>query len=226
MASQLTASLTFNTLGGGSGTGSMSEKSISRLSSPDGIVTASGQPSFTGTSNGKSLSQRYSIVPVSTSIMSGVAIASGGSMLGSSSAPQYTVSTVYTTVEYTITSCHSTITNCPIGHVTTDTISLYTTICPATPNPIAASTTELSPESVSTIFTTVVYTITSCHPTVTNCPVGHLTTDTIPVYTTVCPAKSTPEPTEAPYVIGILVTVIIDITVEIVVNEISGLTGS
>ncbi len=162
---------------------------------------------------------------MSTSITSGITIASGGLMLGSSSAPQYTVSTVYTTVEYTITSCHSTITNCPIGHVTTNTISLYTIICPVTSNPVAASGTELAAESVSTIFTTVVYTITSCHPTVTNCPVGHLTTDTISVYATVCSAKSTPEPTEAPYMIGILVTIIIDITVEIVVNEISGLTG-
>ncbi|KAE9375012.1 hypothetical protein N431DRAFT_312709, partial [Stipitochalara longipes BDJ] len=86
------------------------------------------------------------------------------------------------------------------------------------------SATEIAPESTSTIFTTVVYTITSCHPTVTNCSMGHLTTDTLCVYTTICPAENTLAPTQAAYPIGILVTVIIDITVEIVVNEISGLT--
>jgi len=81
-------------------------------------------------------------------------------------------------------------------------------------------------ESVSTIFTTVSYTITSCHPTVTHCPTGQLTTETISAYTTVRPAQTSPEPTEAAHVIGILVTVIIDVTVEVVVNELSGLTGT
>jgi hypothetical protein len=87
------------------------------------------------------------------------------------------------------------------------------------------STTEMPPETTSTVYTTITYTITSCHPTVTDCRIGHLTTDTISVYTTVCPADSTPQPTEPTYVIGILVTIIIDITVEVIVNEISGLTG-
>lgn len=54
---------------------------------------------------------------------------------------------------------------------------------------------------------------------------GQLTTDTISVYTTVCPVEATPEPTESAFVIGILVTIVIDVTVEVVVNKISGLTG-
>jgi hypothetical protein len=54
---------------------------------------------------------------------------------------------------------------------------------------------------------------------------GRLTTNTISVYTTVCSAEPTPELTEPAYVIGILVTIIIDITVKLVVNEINGLTG-
>lgn len=33
-------------------------------------------------------------------------------------------------------------------------------------------------------------------------------------------------PTQPAYVIGVLVTIIIDVTVEVVINEISGLTGS
>jgi len=40
----------------------------------------------------------------------------------------------------------------------------------------------------STVYTSVTYTITSCAATVTNCPLGRLTTETIPVYLTVCPA--------------------------------------
>jgi hypothetical protein len=54
---------------------------------------------------------------------------------------------------------------------------------------------------------------------------GQLTTDTISVYTTVCPVEATPEPTESAFVIGFLVTIVIDVTVEAVVNKISGLTG-
>jgi hypothetical protein len=70
------------------------------------------------------------------------------------------------------------------------------------------------------------YTITSYHPTVTDCPNGHITTDTISVYTTFCPAETYAVPTQPAYVIGVLVTIIIDVTVEVVINEISGLTGS
>jgi hypothetical protein len=65
------------------------------------------------------------------------------------------------------------------------------------------------------------YTITSCHPNITNCPVGHVTTDTISVYTTNCPVGPTAKPTEPAYVIGILITIIIDITVEIIINPLN-----
>ncbi|KAF9879431.1 putative endochitinase [Colletotrichum karsti] len=51
--------------------------------------------------------------------------------------------------------------------------------------------------TVSTVFTTSVYTVTSCAPTVTNCPVGQVTTKVVPWYTTVCPvAEATPGPSE------------------------------
>jgi chitinase len=183
------------------------------VSHPHGLSTNSAQATESST--------------VSGTWSAGITTKSLGSLNSnmSSTSAQYTISTVYTTIEYTITSCHSAITNCPVGHVTTDTISLYTTICPVTPPAAPASTIAAPPETTSTIFTTVVYKITSCQPTVTNCPMGRLTTNTISVYTTVCPAEPTPEPTEPAYVIGILVTIIIDITVELVVNEINGLTG-
>ncbi|KAN0101905.1 Protein of unknown function (DUF3494) domain containing protein [Hyaloscypha variabilis] len=104
-----------------------------------------------------------------------------------SSTQPLTTSTVYTTTVYTITKCPATVTNCPVGSVTTDIISLYTTICPVTPTP----TPQPAPGyTASTIYTTKIYTITKCPATVTNCPVGRVTTDIISLYTTVCPVAS------------------------------------
>lgn len=45
--------------------------------------------------------------------------------------------------------------------------------------------------TTSTAYTTKTYTITSCAPTVTNCPVGKVTTEVVAAYTTVCPVKNT-----------------------------------
>ncbi|KAM3498790.1 hypothetical protein MY10362_007906 [Beauveria mimosiformis] len=108
------------------------------------------------------------------------------------SSQEWTSSTVYTTRTYTTTSCAPTVTNCPgKGHVVTETIPLYTTVCPVTPTATASPT--LSHPSVSapgqpeTSITKVTktYTITSCAPTVTNCPVGKVTTEV--VTSTICP---------------------------------------
>lgn len=89
-----------------------------------------------------------------------------------------TTSTVYDTKVYTVTSCAPTVTNCPVGHVTTETVGVYTTVCPVTEQ-----------LTVSTVYTTDVHTVTKCPPTVTNCPVGHVTTETVVVGTTVCPVS-------------------------------------
>ncbi|OBT93449.1 hypothetical protein VE01_08688 [Pseudogymnoascus verrucosus] len=101
-----------------------------------------------------------------------------------SSPPASTTSIVYATTVYTITKCPATVTNCPIGSATTELISLYTTVCP-----VAASATKQPPSgyTVSTVFTTIVYTITKCPKTVTNCPVGSVTTEIRSLYTTTCP---------------------------------------
>lgn len=106
---------------------------------------------------------------------------------------EWTTSTVFTTTTYTITSCAPTVTNCPgKGHVVTETIPLYTTVCPVTrtaatetktPAPVNTNT-PAQPETIVTKVTKV-YTITSCAPTVTNCPVGQLTTEV--VTSTHCP---------------------------------------
>lgn len=51
-------------------------------------------------------------------------------------------------------------------------------------------TTTAAPTYTSTVRTTRTYTITSCAPTVTNCPVGHVTTETITSLTTWCPGET------------------------------------
>jgi chitinase len=63
-------------------------------------------------------------------------------------AQEFTTSTVYTTTIYTITKCPATVVNCPVGSVTTDIISLYTTVCPVTQsaiNTVVAPQTNGSP---------------------------------------------------------------------------------
>jgi chitinase len=46
--------------------------------------------------------------------------------------------------------------------------------------------------TTSIVYTTKVYTVTSCAPTVTNCPakMGQLTTETIVLATTICPVSA------------------------------------
>jgi hypothetical protein len=61
-----------------------------------------------------------------------------------------------------------------------------------------SNSTTSSSVLTSTVLTTETYTITSCPPTVTNCPVGSLTTRVLTSYTTYCPATvgatTTPSP--------------------------------
>lgn len=134
-----------------------------------------------------------------------------------SSSTQYTTSTVRETKTYTITSCAPTVTNCPakLGQVTTETIDLYTTVCPVTesegsggktkPTSSAASPPpSVTPYTTSTVYSTKIYTITSCAPTVTNCPakLGQLTTEIISLYTTICPVTEATSTPAAPSVPG------------------------
>jgi hypothetical protein len=85
------------------------------------------------------------------------------------------------------------VTDCPskIGKVTTEIISLYTTICPVT----AASTPTpslLLSTSVSTVYETKVYTITSCDAAMNGCAskLGSLTTETMTSLSTLTLAVS------------------------------------
>ncbi|KAM3550363.1 hypothetical protein ARSEF4850_008379 [Beauveria asiatica] len=113
---------------------------------------------------------------------------------------EMTTSTVYTTKTYTITSCPPSVPNCPIGHVTTETIFVSTTVCPVTktdeaPKPTATPTQPAQEMTTSTVYTTKTYTITSCPPSVPNCPIGQVTTETKFVSTTVCPVTDVAQPT-------------------------------
>ncbi|KAM3485100.1 hypothetical protein MY8738_001568 [Beauveria namnaoensis] len=113
---------------------------------------------------------------------------------------ELTTSSVYTTKTYTITSCPPIVPNCPVGHVTTETIFVSTTVCPVTktdeaPKPIATPSQPAQEMTTSTVYTTQTYTITSCPPSVPNCPIGQVTTETKFVSTTVCPVADVPQPT-------------------------------
>jgi len=114
-----------------------------------------------------------------------------------------TTSTVYATSVYTITSCAATVTDCParLGQVTTDVVSLYETICPVTAAAGASSSAApyvtSKPSGPSTIYQTVEYTILSCPPEVTNCPVGSKTYSVVPASTYV--AAGAPAGSAAPY---------------------------
>ncbi|KAI1379683.1 chitinase 18-18 [Hypoxylon crocopeplum] len=139
-----------------------------------------------------------SYIESSTVSVSATTTSSVPSYPTTSSAAEYTTSTVYTTTVYTVTSCAPSVTNCPSkGAVVTETIALYTTVCPVTATQTPTTTTEV-PMTTSTIYSTRIATITKCPASVTNCPVGSVTTETIAVSTTVCPvseAETTTVPT-------------------------------
>ncbi|TFB04532.1 Aspartic proteinase MKC7 [Trichoderma ghanense] len=62
----------------------------------------------------------------------------------------------------------------------------------------SGAATTPSATYTSTFTTTNVYTVTSCPPSVTNCPVGHVTTEIVTSYTTWCPVENGPHPTAPP----------------------------
>ncbi|KAI7779611.1 hypothetical protein LA080_000635 [Diaporthe eres] len=115
----------------------------------------------------------------------------------------HTTETFYSTTVLTVTSCAPSVTDCP-GHVTTSIIPITSTLVPS-PTPgddetvtatvVPIISTSAGPISggehltTSTIYSTTVYTVTSCAPAVTDCPgkIGSVTTQIIAISTTVCP---------------------------------------
>ncbi|KAH8805072.1 hypothetical protein F5884DRAFT_439996 [Xylogone sp. PMI_703] len=153
--------------------------------------TTTSVPTTTTTTTG----YQNSTTPCTTSSVQTTSVQT--TSVQTTSSVEVTTSTIYTTTVRTVTSCAPTVTNCPGGPQTvTETISIGTTVCPVTstyvPPPPPVYTT-------STIYITTEYTVTSCAPTVTNCPGGpHVTTETISVGTTVCPVTSTYVPPPPP----------------------------
>ncbi|OBT68303.1 hypothetical protein VE03_02276 [Pseudogymnoascus sp. 23342-1-I1] len=114
-------------------------------------------------------------------------------------------STVVTTSVYTITSCAPTVTNCPLGHVTTEIITSLTTWCPGNPTytPVPTTTPASDEYTTSTVYATSIVTITKCPQTVTDCPASStvVVTSVYPVSTTVCPVVPLPTDSGLPSVI-------------------------
>ncbi|OJJ99006.1 hypothetical protein ASPACDRAFT_79701 [Aspergillus aculeatus ATCC 16872] len=126
--------------------------------------------------------------------------------IGSASADTggFITSTLLTTRTATVTACPSSVANCPASErttsLTTETVVIGTTICPATipagqPTASAGAGPEGELLTTSTVFTTRTSTITACPSTVPNCPASahstYVITETLVDYTTVCPITAT-----------------------------------
>jgi chitinase len=157
---------------------------------PSSVVPSSSVPA--------SVSASASVAPSSSAPVSS-AVSSNGPISSASpsvSIPiEYTTSTIYTTICETLTSCTPGTPDCGT-QVVTRTIAVSTTVCPVTTTPSA--TAWPTGWTTSTVYSTKTYTITSCAPTVTDCPgkIGQVTTEIIPVSTTICPiTQGWPKPT-------------------------------
>jgi hypothetical protein len=135
--------------------------------------------------------------------------------------PEYTTSTIYTTKLVTITSCHTTVTNCPAHStvVVTSTIALSTTVCPvvkpttteeeeyystSSANPVITSTASVTAKApVTSVYYTpyTVITVSSCVPTVTYSTVYSAPAIAKPTVAYPPPAKNATTP-YAPYFTG------------------------
>ncbi|KAL3957372.1 hypothetical protein ACCO45_007950 [Purpureocillium lilacinum] len=105
--------------------------------------------------------------------------------------PTYT-STYTSTNTYTVTSCPPYVTGCPIGSVTTETITGTTTWCPGQSSSSALPPTTTAPPSpsITSIFTTTkTHTITDC-PGEGPCTKGQVTTEVLTKTTYLCPEST------------------------------------
>ncbi|KAK1488274.1 beta-1,3-endoglucanase [Colletotrichum cuscutae] len=204
--------------GSGSGSASVSgSKSASASITPTGLITtsATGTKSATASASGSISIQSNSksdedVCTESDATSNKTGVTSKQTQAAATKTPpvELTTSTVYTTKVSTITACPPTVTNCPahIGKVTTQTIALYTTVCPVSSVPAPKPTEPVKGNDkpndksnagpgtgpgVSTTTFTTVYTITKCPPSVTNCPVGSVTTK---IVTTSVPSAGTSVP--------------------------------
>jgi chitinase len=219
LSNTLSASATTTASTTGSHTGSASV-TASHTGSDD--VHASNTDSATGPNGAHTTgSSTSSVLAGSGSQTTSSSGAAGASTTGSS---DMTTSVVQTTVVYTVTSCLPHATACPgKGAVVTETIPLYTTVCPVTE---VHKPTNI-PLTTSTIYATKVATITKCPPTVANCPIGSVTTQTVAVGTTLCPVSTPPsKPTDTPLTTATVYTTKVSTITKCAPNVVNCPTGS
>ncbi|KAK0656438.1 glycoside hydrolase superfamily [Cercophora newfieldiana] len=170
---------------------SVASSSVASSSEPASVSATPSSSASVSVSASASVS--VSAIPSSSAVSSNGPISSAPSASPSVvTSVEWTTSTVYDCVTETITSCAPGVTNCPV-QVVTRTIAVSTTVCPVT---TTTSTPLPTGWTTSTVYSTTTYTISKCAPTVANCPYGHVTTEIIPVSTTVCPiTEGWPKPT-------------------------------
>lgn len=147
----------------------------------------------TTTSSTTEVSASTSLATTSTDSTSKDPIAISTTTTTSTTSPpvDLTTSTVFTTATYTVTKCPEGVNDCPEGegsYVVTETIPLYTTVCPvSTTNDehAPAKPTEASQRETITTVATRTYTISACPPYVIDCPIGSLTSELVTA--TYCP---------------------------------------
>jgi len=105
--------------------------------------------------------------------------------------PQYETRTVYTTSVHAVAKCAPDVVNCPYGSVTTETIPVYTTVCPVTEEVKSVPTNVPVNHEIKTLYTSHVHTVAQCPSENPNCQVGAVTTEIASWTTTIVPAKET-----------------------------------
>ncbi|VUC23463.1 unnamed protein product [Clonostachys rosea] len=175
---------------------SSSSTSVSKTSaastsaSKTSSAASSSAASTTAASSSSAVSSAASSSSVTKASSSGSGSASSTKGGNSSSAGQTTASASTTPGSTTPqSSVPTTPGSTPVGSATESS-----TVGSATKSSTAGSATESAQLTTSTVYSTVVHTVTSCAATVTNCPAKStvLVTETVPVYTTVCPVTELP----------------------------------
>ncbi|KZL82352.1 beta- -endoglucanase [Colletotrichum incanum] len=198
----ITASASVTKSASASGSGSISVKSNSVTDEDvcteddDGVTTKTAVTSKDAVTTKDALTNKE-VTTTKSAIVTENGITNKQTPAVSTTAAQLTTSTVYTTKVSTITACPPAVTDCPdrIGKVITQTIALYTTVCPVSSvpapkptEPVKGKDSDNKPNpgpGVSTTTFTTVYTITKCPSSVPSCPIGSVTTK---VVTTSVPA--------------------------------------
>ncbi|XXH05745.1 hypothetical protein Hte_012181 [Hypoxylon texense] len=162
------------------------------IPSSSSVVTTSSVATYPASSS--SVSSSSSAVTTSSYVVD----TTSSYVIGTtSSSVETTSSAVETTSSYVVDTTSSTVETTSSAVETTSSYVVDTTSSSAavstTSSAAVSSYSVTSYLTTSTVFTTSVQTITSCGPTVPNCPASStvLTTVTIPVSTTICPVTET-----------------------------------